>query len=101
MLLRSNTSFKFFMSDRVTSLFDTFRLRFSPPKYWAHCEIEFDMAHAQLGARPGEEVLKYFNQVIDSKGNSTMAAGSFWVTNMRIIWFMPGKRLNLRYEDLI
>jgi hypothetical protein len=92
------------MSDRVTSLSewfgDTFRLRFSPPQYWAHCEIRFDVAHMLLGLCPGEEVLKYYNEVMDSKGNSTMAAGSFWVTNMRLLWFMPGKRLNLRYKEV-
>lgn len=91
------------MSDRVTSLSDwfgdTFRLGFSPPQYWAHCAIRFDVTHALLGLRAGEEVIKYYNEVMDSKGNSTMPDGSFWVTNMRLIWFMPGKRLNLRYED--
>ena len=87
------------MSDRITSLSDwvtdTFRLRFSPPSYWAHCEIRFDIAHGLLSLRPGEDIIKYYNEVIDIKGNNSMI-GSFWVTNMRLLWFMPSKSLNLR-----
>ena len=49
-----------------------------------------------LSLRAGEEIIKSFNQVVDTKGNIN-SEGSFWITNMRILWFLPGKKLNLRY----
>ncbi len=48
----------------------------------------------------GEEELARFNETEDTKGNPGKT-GSLLLTNMRMIWYLPGKRLNLSKFSLI
>ena len=50
--------------------------------------------NSSLSLRPGEEELTRFEDVEDTKGNKGIL-GLLALTNMRVLWSVPGRRVNL------
>ena len=63
--------------------------------FWEDREVRFDCSSKELLLRKGEEIIKIFKEVEDTKGNSG-EMGTLTITSLRIIWRSDVKsRINL------